>query len=240
MRKLLFGAAAIGLVATAAVAGAVTSVVAQEAGGDITACVSRGGSIRIIASGEACKTEPASQAETPLSWSSGSAPTTSFVAGTPSPIVDVGPSEEGAFRSTCPEGSTAIGRNFTSREARSKSSTTASRRTTRMCGRSASSTCSMTVRPGSDRGSWTPSPRSRRPDPRHDDRHIVGRRPAIEHGDAAPSRRPPNVLWTDSALRGRRTTRPASIRVVHVDGLGLAVRRSRPRRSRRAAPRPAR
>jgi hypothetical protein len=95
---------------------AVTSVIAQEAGGDINACVNRGGSIRIIASGETCKTEPASQAETPLSWPSESAPTVSFVAGTPSPIVDVGPSEESAFQSTCPEGSIAIGRDLTYRE----------------------------------------------------------------------------------------------------------------------------
>jgi hypothetical protein len=71
MRKFVIGAAAIGLVATGAVAGAVTSVIAQEAGGgDINACVSRGGAIRIVAAGEACKTSPSSQAETPLSWPS--------------------------------------------------------------------------------------------------------------------------------------------------------------------------
>ena len=71
MRKFVIGAAAIGLVATGAAAGAVTSVIAQQAsGGDINACVSRGGAIRIVAAGETCKTAPSSQAETPLSWPS--------------------------------------------------------------------------------------------------------------------------------------------------------------------------
>ena len=70
MRKLLIGVAAIGLVATGAVAGAVTSVVAQQADTDIHACVARGGAVRIVAAGESCKTAPSSQAETPLSWPS--------------------------------------------------------------------------------------------------------------------------------------------------------------------------
>jgi hypothetical protein len=89
MKNLLVGAVAAGaLLGTGAIAGA--SIPGSN--GDITACVSRGGAVRIIdAAVTACKTEPSSQAEQTLTWPSAQpdVPTISFVRGTGSPALEI-------------------------------------------------------------------------------------------------------------------------------------------------------
>ena len=112
MKKLLLGAAVAG---TLLGAGTIVGASIPASNGDITACVNRGGAVRIIdASVTACKTEPLSQAEQTLTWPSAQpdVPTISFVRGTFSEAVEITtPGGLGEFRSDCPAGSVAIGRN---------------------------------------------------------------------------------------------------------------------------------
>jgi len=73
MKKWLAGAAMLGALAGGAV---VADAAIPDAAGNINACVSRGGAVRIIDTAtDACKTAPSSQAETPLSWPSASSDT---------------------------------------------------------------------------------------------------------------------------------------------------------------------
>jgi hypothetical protein len=113
MSKWVASAAMIG-----AAFGGTTLVSASVPNGDgtVTACVSRGGAVRIIdAVVTACKTDPASQAEQTVLLSGPvelppPTPQVAVVNGAPSDAVVVGPQGGVRVSSRCPEGAVAVGR----------------------------------------------------------------------------------------------------------------------------------
>lgn len=70
MKKWMVAAGIVGILALGG-GMAATAATTQASDETINACVNRGGAVRIVSDLNQCKTKPAAQAETPLSWSSG-------------------------------------------------------------------------------------------------------------------------------------------------------------------------